>query len=61
MFKNIPHKRYDLVIYNNNALMVYDPCDRSSYNKVYELSLVSADEVIKFKLAEYAQEHRWSL
>ena len=60
-FNSIPHKRYDLVIYNNNELMVYDPYDRSSYNKVYELSLVSVDEVIKFKLAEHAQEHRLSL
>lgn len=59
VFNSIPHKRYDLVIYNNNELMVYDPYDVASNYKTYELSLISVDEAIKFKTAELTQRYSY--
>jgi len=59
IFKSIPHKRYDLIIYNNNELMVYDPYDVTLNYKTYELSLISVDEAIKFKTAELTQRYSY--
>jgi len=59
IFKGIPHNRYDLIIYNNNELMVYDPYDVASNYKTYELSLISVDEAIKFKTAELTQRYSY--
>ena len=59
IFKGIPHNRYDLIIYNNNELMVYDPCGANSNYKTYELSLISVDEAIKFKTAELTQRYAY--
>ena len=59
IFKGIPHNRYDMIIYNNNELMVYDPYDVASNYKTYELSLISVDEAIKFKTAELTQRYSY--